>query len=112
MKNRPNDETRKQIIAQMVEIARHDAPWIWGINTELLTLSQQWVAPMKPHSFTYNTLKYMTVDGAVRNQLRSSWNQAKFAPLLGVLGLLIVLVAPVSWVFRNKEKQGAAREKL
>ena len=112
MKNRPNDEVRNQLIEKMVETVRHDAPWIWGINPELLMLSQQWVNPMKPNAFTYNTLKYMAVDGTLRHQLRDQWNQAKFWPLIFLILILVLLVAPVGWVYRQKEKQGAMREKL
>lgn len=61
MKNHPNDPQRQLLIDKMVEIVRHDAPWVWGINSETLILSQQWVSATKPSTFSRNTLKYLAV---------------------------------------------------
>ena len=112
MKNRPNDAIRKKLIAEMIAIARHDAPWIWGINTEMLTLSQQWVNPMKPNSFSYNTLKYMAVDAPLRNQLRQEWNHAVFWPLFFLLFLGVVSIVPLLWIYWQQEKRGVLRAKI
>ncbi len=112
MRNRPNDDIRKKLIDQMLEIVRHDAPWIWGINTEMLTLSQQWVNPVKPNAFSYNTLKYMTVDVPLRHKLRQQWNQAVFWPLLLLVLLVMLSMIPLVWIYRKQERQGARRTSL
>ncbi|OGV49176.1 MAG: peptide ABC transporter substrate-binding protein [Legionellales bacterium RIFCSPHIGHO2_12_FULL_42_9] len=112
MRNHPNDDLRKKRIAEMLAIVRHDAPWIWGINTEMLTLSQQWVNAVKPNAFSYNTLKYMTVDAVLRNQLRTLWNQAVFWPLILLVFLIMLGIVPLLLIYRRQEKQGASRGEL
>ena len=111
MKNRPNDVQRQQLIAKMVAILRHDAPWIWGVNSEMLTLSQQWVSTTKPNAFSYNTLKYLVMDVPLRQQLRDKWNQAVFWPLGFIALLLLVIFIPLVWMYRQKEQQTALRVK-
>ncbi|WP_083498013.1 MULTISPECIES: ABC transporter substrate-binding protein [Legionella] len=112
MKNRGNDETRQRIIDEMVEMLRHDAPWIWGVNTQSLFLSQQWVSPTKPNTISTNTLKYIAIDLAKRNSLRELWNQ----PVLWPIGLLVLFIMlsllPLFIAYRRKEKLQAARFKL
>lgn len=112
MKNRGNDETRQRIIDEMVELLRHDAPWIWGVNTQTLILSQQWVSPTKPNTISSNTLKYISIDVAKRNALRKLWNQ----PVLWPIGLLVLFILlsllPLFIAYRRKEKLHAPRVKL
>lgn len=109
MKNLPNGEQRQQLIDTMIEIVRHDAPWAFGINSESLVLSQQWVSPMKTSSFSSNTLKYLAIDVDQRNALRKAWNQPILWPL-GLLMLLILIMALLLFVaYRHKEQQKAAR---
>ena len=96
----------------MLEIVRHDAPWVWGVNPEMLTLSQQWINPVKPNAFSYNTLKYMTVEVTMRNLFREQWNQALLGPLLFLLLIVILIFVSLFWIYRQQEKKGAPREKL
>lgn len=109
MRNRPNDAVRRALIEKMIQLARHDAPWIWGINTETLVLTQQWVNPLKPHAFTYNTLKYMAVDPTLRDVLRSAWNQAIFWPLGFFLLFFLLSLIPFIGSYWRQEQRGAKR---
>ncbi|ARG97211.1 ABC transporter substrate-binding protein [Legionella micdadei] len=111
MKNRNNDPTRQQLIDQMVEILRHDAPWIWGINSQTLILTQQWVSPTKPNTISTSALKYIAIDVAKRNELRRLWNQPVLWPI-GMLFLFFLLsLLPLLVAYHRKEKQCALREK-
>ncbi|WP_370569081.1 ABC transporter substrate-binding protein [Legionella sp. PL877] len=111
MKNRSNDDRRQSLIDEMVEIVRHDAPWAWGINTQTLILSQQWVSPTKPDTINNNTLKYMAINVEQRNELRQRWNK----PVLWPIGLLLLtfglLLIPLLWAYYKREKQSASRIK-
>lgn len=111
MKNRNNDAIRQQLIDQMVEILRHDAPWIWGINSQTLILTQQWVSPTKPNTISTSALKYIAIDVAKRNELRQLWNQ----PVLWPIGLLLLFfllsLLPLLVAYYRKEKQKAMRVK-
>lgn len=106
MKNRENDGQRGELIDKMIQILQHDAPWVWGLHSKTLTLSQQWITPLKPNTMMMNTLKYVGVDVSLRNQKRSEWNQVVLWPLwLVVLGLFI-LVCPMIWVnYRQEHRQ-------
>ncbi|HET7669524.1 MAG TPA: ABC transporter substrate-binding protein, partial [Burkholderiales bacterium] len=44
MKVMPNSPERQKVIDQMVDIARHDAPWIFGFHPKQYSLSHGWVA--------------------------------------------------------------------
>lgn len=109
MKNRGNDAKRQQVIDDMVEIVRHDAPLVWGINTQSLFLGQQWVSLTKPNTISLNNLKYVSVDVEMRNKFRESWNKPVLWPI-GVLLLLLLLgCLPLFLVWRKKEKSPASR---
>ncbi|WP_207386028.1 ABC transporter substrate-binding protein [Legionella gresilensis] len=113
MKNRPNDMERQAIIDRMVEIVRHDAPWVWGINTETFTLTQQWLSLTKPNTISLNFLKYISIDVSLRNKFRLLWNKPILWPLLVIiLVLFLLLILPIFLVYRQTQKQSARRIKL
>lgn len=109
MKNRENDSQRQQMINAMVDIVRHDAPWIWGTHPEEFVLSQCWVSPVKPNAMSNGTLKYIQIKVPERNRLRQVWNQPVFWPLVLLLLLLFVLITPLMIAYHKKEKQAAKR---
>ncbi|MBA2710376.1 MAG: ABC transporter substrate-binding protein [Tatlockia sp.] len=111
MKNRNNDAERLKIIDEMVEILRKDAPWIWGVNTQSLLLSQQWVSAIKPNTISVDTLKYTAIDVPLRNKLRNEWNRPILWPIALLLLLLALLLLPLFFAYRKKERKQAARLK-
>lgn len=89
MKNRDNDEERLRLIERMLRMVQYDAPWIWGLYSQTLTLSHAWVSPLKPNTMMTNTLKYVAIDPMLRKQQREAWNQVRLGPFgLILLGLL------------------------
>ncbi len=112
MKNLPNDLKRQQIINQMVEMVRRDAPWIFGINSQSLVLSQQWVAPFKPNTISQNTLKYLSVDVPLRNQLRQAWNKPVIWPVILLMFILGGLLGPFAVAYFKKQAASAKRAPL
>lgn len=109
MKNRENDPQRQQIIDTMVNIVRHDAPWIWGIHPEEFLLSQSWVSRVKPNTMSFATLKYTAINVPERNQLRQAWNQPIFWPLGLLFLLILMLIFPLIIAYHKKEKKPAER---
>ena len=109
MRYLPNDEERQKIIDEMVAILRHDAPWVWGINSQSLVLSQQWVAPFKTNTISQNTLKYMAINVSLRNYLRTLWNQPVLWPVLLFILLLLLLLLPFAFAYVQKQKKRAER---
>nr|WP_229669309.1 ABC transporter substrate-binding protein [Legionella impletisoli] len=112
MKNRQNDLKRKELIDKMLEIARKDAPWVFGVNTKSLLLSQQWVAPFKPNTISQNTLKYIAIDVPLRNELRKKWNQPVLWPIAFFIILMVLLLLPFFFAYRHKQRQQAPRVDL
>jgi ABC-type transport system substrate-binding protein len=107
MKNRVNGPERQQIIDQMLEILRRDAPWIWGYFPKAFSLHHGWYYNVKPNLMANNTLKYKRVDAAQRQQMRQQWNAPVLWPLAAALILLILLVLPVVRSHRQRERSRA-----
>lgn len=111
MKNRANDEQRADYIHRMIQIARRDAPWIWGVVPLGLTLTQDWMSPMKKNSFSQMLLKYAHIDALERNQLRIEWNRPVIWPLFGMMVLGFALILPLVRAYWKKQNRTAERMK-
>jgi len=104
MENMENTPRRLQIIHKMLDIVRRDAPWIWGFHPQDFTLYHQWVFNAKPNAISYNTLKYVRIDHAVRNEKRAAWNQPILWPLLLGVFILVILALPVLLKVGKRQK--------
>lgn len=102
MKNMDNGPERQAVITRMVEIARHDAPWIWGFYPKNYALYHNWYFNAKPNLMANNGLKYLRIDAAARERSRSQWNQPVLRPVGVLLLLLIVVLVPAALAYRRK----------
>jgi ABC-type transport system substrate-binding protein len=109
MKNTPDGPRRQKIIDSMVDIVRYEAPMVWGINTQSLILSQQWVAPTKPDPINLNQLKYVAIDVSERNKLRQKWNQPVIWPLILLFFIMLLSSLPLLLIYYRKERRKAPR---
>lgn len=107
MRNMDNTEARQAIIDRMVEIARHDAPWLWGFHPVAFSLNHQWYKNTKPNLMANNTLKYKRIDGELRQEKRRQWNEPVIWPVVALGILLIVALIPAIGVYRRREKSAA-----
>lgn len=98
---------RQAILDRLVEIARTDAPWIWGFHPKAFSLHHQWMHNAHPNQMANNTLKYRRIDPALREQLRHDWNRPVLWPLWAGAGLLVLLVVPAWWLVRRRERSTA-----
>ena len=105
MKNMPNGEQRQQIINQMVEILRKDAPWIWGFHPKAFSLFHEWYRNVKPNLMANNTLKYKGVDTELREQRQQQWNQPIVWPLWLIGIVLILSILPAIHIYRQHEQR-------
>lgn len=103
MRAMPNTEQRQQIIQQMADIAREDAPWVWGFHPKIFTLYHTWNHNIKPNLMANNTLKYRRLDIPMRQELQRQWNQPLVWPLLLLLLLILVMVMPAVMVYKHKK---------
>lgn len=104
MKTMQNSPQRARIIDQMLEIARRDAPWIWGFHPKQFILHHAWYKNVKPNLMAHNTMMYRRIDPGQRAASRKKWNQPVIWPvvLVGVVLLLSLIPAVIS--YRRKEK--------
>jgi len=102
MKNMPNGAERQAVIDKMVEIARRDAPWIWGLHPKGFSLYHAWYQNAKPNLMANNTLKYLRIDPELRVRKQAEWNQPLLWPLGVLLGLLVLGTFPAVAVYRRR----------
>jgi ABC-type transport system substrate-binding protein len=104
VKNMDNGPERLAVIRQMLEIARQDAPWAWGVHPKQFLLEHAWMHNTKPNHMANNTLKYLRLDPALRARDREAWNQPLVWPIGLALGALIVSVIPAVPAYRRRER--------
>ncbi|MGC2518423.1 MAG: ABC transporter substrate-binding protein [Burkholderiales bacterium] len=107
MKNMDNGAERQAIVDRMMAIVRVDCPWLWGFHPKEYSLYHSWLSNSKPNQMARNNIKYLRVDAAKREALRSQWNR----PLLWPLGLIVVAIAlgslPAFISYRRRERMAA-----
>jgi oligopeptide transport system substrate-binding protein len=109
MKNMDNSPQRSAIIKQLVEIARRDAPWLWGFHPKQFILHHSWYGNVKPNLMANNTLMYKRIDPQLREQKRREWNRPILLPIVIALLVLFGGLVPATIAYRRKE-QSAARQ--
>ncbi len=104
MKNMENSPERQRIIDRMLEILRQDSPWLWGHHPKNYVLQHGWLHNVKPNVMANNKLKYWRVDAPLRDQLRVGWNQPVRWPLWLALAALLLSVAGMRRVLKQREE--------
>jgi ABC-type transport system substrate-binding protein len=104
MKNMDNGPRRQQIIDKMVEIARHDNPWLWGYHPKSFALYHSWYYNAKPNLMANNTLKYKRIDPELRAQKRLEWNKPVLWPVYAIVGVFVVGLIPAMISYRRKNR--------
>ena len=104
IKTMKNSPLRMQKIKEMVEIAREDAPWIWGIHPKSLALSHAWYTNVFPHVMANNTLKYKRVDAKLRAQKQQEWNQPVLWPLVLLVLFMLSMSYPLYRAYQSRQR--------
>ncbi|HNH18065.1 MAG TPA: peptide ABC transporter substrate-binding protein, partial [Zoogloea sp.] len=104
MKAMPDSPERLALIARMLAILQHDAPWVWGFYEKAYTLQHGWVSNRKPGKIVRSTLKYQRIDVTTRSAMRAEWNRPVVWPLAVLLILLVVLALPAVAHYRRREQ--------
>lgn len=105
MKNMENGPKRQKIIDRMVNILRHDAPWLWGYHPKDYGLYHSWYGNVKPNRLSNNNLKYFQIDASLREQKRREWNKPVLWPITVGLVALFAGLMPAVIVYRRKERR-------
>jgi ABC-type transport system substrate-binding protein len=104
MKNMDNGPERQRIIDEMTEIARRDAPWIWGFHPKQYGLYHAWYHNVKPNLMANNGLKYVRIDAKLRAEKRREWNKPVLWPLAALAAVLVIGVTPAVLAYRRRER--------
>ncbi len=107
MKNMNNGPQRQNIIDEMVEILRRDAPWAWGFHPKAFSLFHSWYSNVKPNLMANNTLKYKRVDPRLRARMQQEWNRPIFWPVWALILIIIASAIPAVIVYRRHERSAA-----
>jgi len=102
MRNMENGEPRLQIIRQMQEVVRRDAPWVFGFHPKTFSLYHGWASNLKPNLMANNRLKYIRIDPIKRAELRRQWNRPVLWPLAVAGALCVLLFAPAVSAYRRR----------
>jgi hypothetical protein len=89
----------------MLDIARRDAPWIWGMHPKNFLLEHAWMHNAKLNQMANNTLKYSRLDPEKRAELRLAWNRPMVWPMVAVLGTLVAGMVPAVLAYRRRERE-------
>jgi len=104
IKTMRNTPERKEKIEEMLQIAREDAPWVWGFYPKSLALSHQWFKNVLPNAMANNTLKYKRIDAKLRAQKQKAWNQPVILPLILFFLFIIVGGYILHKIYQNRQK--------
>jgi ABC-type oligopeptide transport system substrate-binding subunit len=107
VKNIPSSAERQRLIDRMIDIARRDAPWLWGYHPKSYGLSHAWMQNGKPNNMARNNLKYLRVDVERREAMRREWNRPVVWPFILITLALIVSAVPAFLAYRRRERMAA-----
>jgi ABC-type transport system substrate-binding protein len=105
MRNMENSPARLAIIERMLQILRHDSPWLWGFHPKSYVLQHGWLHNVKPNVMANNKLKYWRVEAAQRDRQRNAWNQPARWPLWLLIAVLLLSGAWVWRALRRRDEQ-------
>ena len=105
MKDMDNGPARQQVIDEMLEIVRRDAPWIFAYYPKSFGLRHGWLENVKPNLMANNTLKYRRIDPDLRETRRAEWNRPVLWPLVLLAGALVTVIAPAVVAWRRHERK-------
>jgi hypothetical protein len=102
-----NGPERQAIIHKMMDIARKDAPLLWGLHRKKFGLYHAWYENAKPNEMANNELKYIRIDAGLRSKQRAQWNKPILTPLFGVAVILLISIFPAMLSYLRKERSPA-----
>ena len=103
-----NTPQRFASIQQMVKILQQDAPWMFGYFPRQYVLRQAWIGPTKPMPIANNTIKYIHLNPALREQERTRWNRPVVWPLAAIAGILPLAGLSMWRIKRRRDERTAS----
>ncbi len=103
IKTMENTPVRAEKIKQMINIARQDAPWVWGFHPKSLSLFHRWFGNVWPNEMTYNYMKYRRIDGEQRAQQQQKWNKPVIWPLVLFVLFILAMIYPLYRAYQARQ---------
>jgi len=107
VKNMENSPQRAQLITEMIDIARFDAPWVWGFIPKQFSLHHDWYLNSKPNLMANNSLKYRRIEPQKRLVMQARWNKPVLWPVIALVLLVVLVVLPAFFAFRRQQRMTA-----
>ena len=98
---------RDALLAQLVELYRKDAVWLYGWHPKEMYLNNAWVHNTKRHGISKGTLKYIRLDAPLREEKQAQWNQPVTGPLYAGAFLIAALFLPAVTAYRRRQNATA-----
>ena len=105
----PPGPERDALIADMVDLARRDAVWLYAFYPKEIYLNNSWVHNNKRHGISKATLKYTRIDTKMRQEMQKLWNKPVTWPIYGGLLLLAGLALPGILAYRRRQRETVGR---
>lgn len=83
----PNTPQRKALIDQANQILYRDTPVVWDFHPRNITLTHGWLHNYRPNTISYDTIKYLRLDTALREKCQREWNRPCKWPFLLLMTL-------------------------
>lgn len=77
----PDGKNRLELINQACRILQNDAPCCWGFHPAKVILTHKWLNHYQPHDMSYSTMKYLSINTALREQKQNIWNRPRRWPI-------------------------------
>ena len=81
MRSMDDGPKRQALIDKMRTIAQEDCPYVFLQHDQTLSLYHNWLAPNKPMPIGGTGLKFRSVDGEMRAESQTKWNQPVIWPV-------------------------------
>lgn len=104
MKSMENSPERLEIIREMNEVVRADAPWIFAFNPKAYSLYHSWYKNVKPNLMANNTYKYKRIEPGIRAKLRQNWNPPVLWPVYLLAVIVLLTLVPAIRGFYQRER--------
>ena len=101
----PSGPDRLRLLDRMIEVARQDAPWIWGYHPVAYGIYHSWYKNTKPMTISKNRMKYKRIEPMSREEMRVAWNSPVWWPVFAGIGVLVLGSIPAVTTVRRRERE-------
>lgn len=95
---------RDALVADLVEMWRHDVVWLYAFHPLEYYLNNEWVHNTKRHGISKRTLKYVRIDTELRAERQAEWNEPVTWPLVAGATGVAAMILPGVLAYRRRQR--------